>query len=361
MIILGVESSCDETAASLVEFSGKKTNPRLRVLSNTISSQVKIHARFGGIVPEVAARKHAEVIIPIIQESLSNLKCQMSNVDLIAVSYGPGLVTSLGVGVDAAKTLAYIWKLPLVPVNHIEGHIYSNWLPPVDPHKLQATSYKLIKFPALVLVVSGGHTELVLMKDHVKYKIIGQTRDDAVGEAFDKVAKILGLGYPGGPAISALADSYKLRATSYKLELPRPMIDSPDYDFSFAGLKTAVLYKFRELQKLYPKKELVPLLACEFQNAALEVLVAKTMRAAKDFNVKTILLAGGVSANKKLRQDLENATHKLPGVGYIQPSLEYTTDNAAMIAVAGYFNYIRASKKYKDGWTRARVDPNLSL
>jgi N6-L-threonylcarbamoyladenine synthase len=211
MFVLGIETSCDETAASLLEIKGKKFNPQIKVLSNVISSQVKIHARYGGVVPEVAARQHAEVIIPIIQKALQpttyNLQTTSYKLkpDVIAVTAGPGLITSLRVGVDTAKTLAYLLKKPLVPVNHIEGHIYSNWLKPIGEISDFRFQISKINFPALILVVSGGHTELVLMKNHGQYKIIGETLDDAAGEAFDKVARLLGLKYPGGPRVAALA------------------------------------------------------------------------------------------------------------------------------------------------------------
>lgn len=381
MVILGIESSCDETAASLIEISGRKLNPHPRVLSNIVSSQVKIHARYGGVVPEIAARKHAEVIIPVISKILKAKSSKLKAIDVIAVTSGPGLITSLRVGVDAAKTLACVWKKPLVPVNHIEGHIYSNWLTAdkkLTIYNLQPTTS--INFPALVLVVSGGHTELVLMKDHGKYRIIGQTLDDAAGEAFDKVAKILGLGYPGGPVLSALADRFQVLGFRPQVLLPRPMIESPNYNFSFSGLKTAVLYKFRELEKSCENQPimkccgrnischhrtgarvLIASLAYEFQNAAVEVLVVKTVRAAKEFKVKTVMLAGGVSANKKLRLTLEKAVSVISGVQYVQPSLEYTTDNAAMIAMAGYFNYIRNPQKFKEGWRNIKVNPNLNI
>ncbi len=367
MLILGIETSCDETAASLLEVAGSKLQPKIKVLSNTISSQVKIHARYGGVVPEVAARKHIEVIIPIIKKSLQSTKQRLQSLDAIAVTYGPGLVTSLRVGVDTAKTLAYALKKPLIPVNHIEGHIYSNWLKPMkkpmvnsalEVQKLKASN---INFPALVLVVSGGHTELVLMRNHGNYEIIGKTLDDAVGEAFDKVAKMIGLNYPGGPAVSALADKFNARDLRLNIQLPRPMINSPDFNFSFAGLKTAVLYRVRELAGQYALKDLAGPVAYEFQKAAIETLVSKTIKAAKKLNIKTIMLAGGVSANHKLRVELEKAVNDLAGISYIQPNLEYTTDNAAMIAVAGHFNYIKNPSKYKDGWKKIKVDPNLEL
>ena len=272
MKILGIESSCDETAAALVDYTGG----RFSVLSNVVASQIEIHKKTKGVVPEVAARCHVEAIIPVIKEAMQN----ETKPDAIAITKGPGLVTSLRIGVDTARTLSFFWGVPMIGVNHLEGHIYAS--------VLQNTA---IEFPALCLVVSGGHTELVLMKKHLDYKIIGETRDDAAGEAFDKVAKILDLGYPGGPEISKLAKEGNPKA----IDFPRPMIDSKDFDFSFSGLKTAVLYYVKNLKpKTYNLK---PDICASFEQAVVDVLVAKTICAAKKYKVKTVILGGGVSAN----------------------------------------------------------------
>ncbi len=362
MLILGIESSCDETAASVVEISHGKT----KVLSNVVSSQIKIHKKYGGVVPEVAARKHAEVIFDVVAEALkqgnkktkkqkdkslltSLLKREgLEGIDLIAVTEGPGLVTSLRVGVLAGQTIAALAKKPLVGVNHIEAHLLSPFL-----------SNKKIKFPALGLVVSGGHTELILVKDFGKYKIIGTTRDDAVGEAFDKVAKILGLGYPGGPAIAKAAEkniSHNSPQPPLTLrggvKLPRPMLNSDDFDFSFSGLKTAVLYLAKKMTPAELKK-LTPVIAAEFQQAAVEVLVAKTKKAAEKYKTKAILVGGGVIANQELRKALRGLDYPV-----FLPELQYTGDNATMIAFAGYHKYLR---KKKNEVFNIAAEPNLGI
>lgn len=301
MRILGIETSCDETAIAIVEGRGE----RLTVKKHLVASQIKIHAKYGGVVPEVAAREHLPKIDALLRRTVA---ADGRGIDAIAVTAGPGLITSLRVGTDVARTLAWAWGKPLVAVNHLEGHIYANWL-----------SDGKMRFPALVLIVSGGHTELVLMKGHGKYRLLGATRDDAAGEAFDKVGKMLGLGYPGGPAVSKMAARGNVRA----VKLPRPMIDSGDYDFSFAGLKTAVLYETKK------RRVNVADMCASFEQAVVDVLVAKTIRAAKQYRAKTVLLAGGVAANRRLRYALSSIAHL--------PDLTYTTDNAAMIAAAGYF------------------------
>jgi len=485
MKILAIESSCDETAASVIEITEEQRNKETKkhknngfsvsqflsfsVLSNVVSSQVDIHAKYGGVVPEVAARCHAENIMPVLSEAL---KIPLNppfhkggeggfKIDAIAVTQGPGLITSLRVGVEAAKTLAYAWRKPLIAVNHVVAHIYANWLTPsplpsgdlpqgdTSPPppsgrgrikegvetKIQNLKSKIcpfgtspegrqnIEFPALCLVVSGGHTMLVLMKGHGKFNIIGQTLDDAAGECFDKAAKILGLGYPGGPAIAERARQWKSEARNSKSEtmtkiqnlkskiyLPRPMINSNDFNFSFSGLKTAVLYKMRDMksalfgvgaadlsadlsavasakEEALAKAEgergvktastLITQMAYETQNAIVDVLVSKTIRAAKKYNVKTLMLGGGVAANKELRKRFQSVipsdSEESRGSGatrasknqqpttnnqqlklYI-PDYKFCTDNAAMIAVAAYFN-----PKYVS-WSRLEPDPNLSL
>ena len=364
MKILGIETSCDETAVAIVEGRGE----RVRVIRDAVASQIRIHARYGGVVPEVAARAHVEKIDALLRGLRTadyGLRRDGKGIDAIAVTAGPGLITSLRVGVDVARTLAWAWDKPLVGVNHLEGHIYANFIGDENGKKRGGKGKeKGIRFPAVVLIVSGGHTELVLMTRHGKYRLLGATRDDAAGEAFDKVAKILGLGYPGGPAVSKLA----ARGNPDAIDFPRPMIGSKDFDFSFSGLKTAVLYKVRDnfpslrAERSEAKQsrdhgiasssrvlgtprndKFVRDVCASFEKAAVDVLVEKTIRAAKKYRVKTVLLAGGVSANRRLRKDLGRAVSaRLSATHYSLPTLAYTTDNAAMIAAAGYF---RARKR----------------
>ncbi|MEI6596738.1 MAG: tRNA (adenosine(37)-N6)-threonylcarbamoyltransferase complex transferase subunit TsaD [bacterium] len=335
MIILGIETSCDETAASVVCGTGDK----VKILSNIVSSQIEIHKKYGGVVPEVAAREHVLNMLPVVNEVIAGIK----KIDAIAVTIGPGLVTSLLVGVETAKTLAYAWRVPVVAINHIEGHIYANFI------------NNQPKFPALILTVSGGHTMLILMSGHGKYKVLGETRDDAAGEAFDKAAQLLGLGYPGGPAIAAAAAKFKIENGKLKVSLPRPMINSGDFNFSFSGLKTALLYA---IQKDKNWKNRVSEYAYEFEQAVAEVLVSKTIKAAKKYNCQNIMLSGGVAANIELRNQLENAVRKLSGAKLLIPEFKYCTDNAAMIATAGYF---RAKNKKFIAWQKLKADANQEL
>ncbi|MDP3244163.1 MAG: tRNA (adenosine(37)-N6)-threonylcarbamoyltransferase complex transferase subunit TsaD [bacterium] len=379
MRILGIETSCDETAAAVLEVK----NGRFSVLSNVVASQIKIHAKTGGVVPEVAAREHAKAILTVVKMAIQNSKLKTQNlgknIDAIAVTAGPGLITSLLVGVETARTLSYLWKKPLVAVNHLEGHVYANWLlhpchsglePESRKQELLDSRWSLPrttmrggndnkKFPILCLIVSGGHTELVLMRNCLDYKIIGATRDDAAGECFDKAAKILGLGYPGGPAVSAEAAKLKTQNSKLKtMVFPRPMINSPDFDFSFSGLKTAVLYYVKSQKDKKIKKHL-PEICYEVQEAIVDVLVAKTIAAAKKYKVKTVMLGGGVAANKRLREQLKKAVQKeIPTTNYSLPNLQYTTDNAAMIAAAGYW---RALKKDFTPWQKLEADPNWQI
>jgi N6-L-threonylcarbamoyladenine synthase len=313
MRILGIETSCDETALAIVEGRGERTN----LVRSLVASQVAIHKKYGGVVPEVAARCHAEALPAMLDELLG--KTRSRTFDAIAVTAGPGLITSLRVGVDAARSLAFAWQKPLIAVNHIEGHIAANWL----------DSKGLPQFPVLALVVSGGHTEIILVRDHGEYDMLGATRDDAAGEAFDKVAKVVGLGYPGGPAVSKSAEGGDPTAIPF----PRPMLASGDLDFSFSGLKTAVLQHVQ----VHGRRRVADI-AASFQAAAVDVLVKKTIVAAGQVQPKTIVLAGGVAANTVLRTALRLAvSERLPGVQYIEPRLAYTTDNAGMIAAAGYY------------------------
>ncbi len=341
MIILGIETSCDETSASLIDFTEKK---RL-ILSNIVSSQIDIHKEYGGVVPEIAAREHVKNINVVLSACLEEAKIKPEKIDLIAVTSGPGLITSLIIGVETAKALSLAWKKPLLAVNHMYAHLAANFLNPK------------ITFPAIALIVSGGHTELILLKNHSSMKKIGQTVDDAAGEAFDKVAKLLGLGYPGGPIVSKEALNFD-SSNPQSITLPRPMIDSHNFNFSFSGLKTAVLYKVNKMKSEEIKKKTSEI-CFEFQEAAVEVLTHKTIKAAKQFQAKTVLLAGGVAANRRLRSELENKA-KENGLNFLVPEFQYCTDNAAMIAIAGY--YLSKNKKVKlDNWKKFKADPGWEL
>lgn len=340
MKILAIETSCDETAITILE--GKPGF--LKLHKNLLYSQIAIHKKYGGVVPELAARKHVQTLWPLLSQALS--RKDLKQIDYIAVTAGPGLVTSLLLGLTLAKTLAYVNQLPLVPVNHIEGHIYSNWL-----SNTELVKAKNRYFPALVLIVSGGHTELILMKGHGRYQLVGQTLDDAVGESFDKVAKLLGLSYPGGPIISRLA----LGGRPQAYHLPRPMIQSGDFDFSFSGLKTAVLYSLQKRGKL--NKQVVSDYAAAFQQAAVEVLVTKTWAAAGKYKVRSVMLGGGVAANRLLRESLADRAvqQQLP---FFSPDLKYTGDNAAMIAAAAYYSLSADRAKVWRGRSVLAVRPH---
>ncbi len=355
MHILGIETSCDDTAAAVIEAKGGFNKPFFSVLANTSYSQVAIHKKFGGIVPNLASRAHLEKIIPTIKEALRVAKTKPDKIDLIAVTRGPGLLPSLLIGVNAARALAYRFRKPIIGVNHIEGHIYSNWLSAQNSSRNFVR--RKIKFPALILIVSGGHTELVLMRNYGKYKVIGQTLDDAAGECFDKTSRLLGLGFPGGPAIAAAAKCQmsNVKCQMFGIKLPRPMINSKDYNFSFSGLKTAVLYLYNDLNTDLNTDAL----AAEVQNAIVDVLTTKTVKAVENLNPKTAMICGGVSANKKLREEMAEKIrpYKIP---MFVPELSYTTDNAAMIAAAGYFNCF-ANKPKKDSWKKIKANANLKL
>lgn len=387
MRILAIETSCDDTGIAILESNGSKS-PDFKVLSNIVSSQT-IHQNYGGVFPMMAKREHQNNLVSVLAQALkqSNLlnlksKIQISNqiqsskyktigkilereaellkqlmpflgkydkpdVDLIVVTNGPGLEPCLWVGVNFAKALSYFWNIPIIPVNHLESHILANFLNP----KSYAISLEM--FPAVCLVVSGGHTQIILMKGIGKYKVIGETRDDAAGECFDKCAKILGLGYPGGQIISDIAAM--TNNPSRHIKLPRPMINSNDYDFSFSGLKTAVLYATKD-KKL--TKEYVAEMCVEIQQAIIDVLVKKTIKATKDFRVKSIIIGGGVSANDELRRifshKLSTMNHQL---NFLVPPKNLSTDNALMIAVAGYFH---RNKKTKN-WKKIKAEANLRI
>lgn len=316
IIILGIESSCDETSAAVV-VNGRK------VLSNMIATQVKLHAEYGGVVPEIASRKHVESVIPVIDKALKEAGITFDNVDGIAVTYGPGLVGALLVGLTAAKALAFALGKPLIGVNHIEGHICANYI-----------AHAELKPPFICLVASGGHSHVVHMVDWQKPVILGRTRDDAAGEAFDKIARVLGLGYPGGPMVEKMAKA----GNSEAFKFPRVRFHDSPYDFSFSGLKTAVINTVHQYEQ---KKQTVPVedICASFQKAAVDVLVAHTMEAAVSNRTNTICLAGGVAANTFLREAFEKACHANQMKLYYPP-LQLCTDNAAMIASSGYFAYL---------------------
>ncbi|MCK5320628.1 tRNA (adenosine(37)-N6)-threonylcarbamoyltransferase complex transferase subunit TsaD [Candidatus Parcubacteria bacterium] len=356
MKILGIETSCDETAAAVAVGDGKS----VRILSNIVSSQIEIHKKYGGVVPEVAAREHVLNILPVVNEALekAGLNRKKPELDAIAVTIGPGLIASLITGIEAAKSLAYAWNIPLIGVNHIKGHIYANFIESCASNTKNVICDKNFKFPIIILTVSGGHTMLILMEDYGKFKTIGETRDDAAGEAFDKAAKMMKIGYPGGPIISTEAEKYKnkseIRNPKSEIQLPRPMINSGDFDFSFSGLKTAIRYALEE-DKNWKNK--IPEYCAEFQQAIIDVLIKKTINASNKFNVKTIMLAGGVSANKELRKQLKEQVLE-NNFKFSMPNLKHTTDNAAMIATAGYFKFLRNEFT---PWQNLKVGCNLEF
>ncbi len=324
--ILGIETSCDETAAAVVE------NGRL-ILSSVVASQVDLHAQFGGIFPEVASREHIRTIYPIIEQALQQAHMTLKDVDAIAITRGPGLPGSLVVGMNAAKGLSLGSGLPLIGISHLEGHLYSAWL-----HKPETQTPREPKFPLIALIVSGGHTELVLMTDHLKYQHLGATLDDAAGEAFDKVARLLSLEYPGGPSIQKVSEGGNPSAFNF----PRAWLEDT-WDFSFSGLKTAVLREVRQMEGSVTSLPVADL-AASFQAAVVDVLVTKTIRAAKKFEAKDILIAGGVSANRALRHSIQvRATCPV----HIPP-IWLCTDNAAMTAGAGYYRFIRGQRDNLD-------------
>ena len=333
VLILAIESSCDETAAAVVK-NGRE------VLSNIINSQIDIHTNYGGVVPEIASRKHIEKINQVIEEALCEAGVTLDDLDAIGVTYGPGLVGALLVGVAEAKAIAYAKKLPLVGVHHIEGHVSANYIehPDLEP-------------PFLCLIVSGGHTHLVIVKDYGEFEILGRTRDDAAGEAFDKVARAIGLGYPGGPKIDKLSKEGNPHAITF----PKAKIDGAPYDFSFSGVKSAVLNYINQ-NKMQGKEIHAADLAASFQQSVVEVLVEHTMLAAKDYHMDKVAIAGGVASNGTLRQAMKEACEK-NGLKFYHPSPIFCTDNAAMIGVAAYYEY---KKGTRHGWDLNAV-PNLKL
>ncbi|MDO8604366.1 MAG: tRNA (adenosine(37)-N6)-threonylcarbamoyltransferase complex transferase subunit TsaD [bacterium] len=372
MRILAIETSCDETGIAVVETRGSSATPKsLKVLANTLISQASLHAQFGGVFPALARREHAKNIMPLLIHALTEagiakklkksrvltakegaafakifhkepelfatfkdtlLSLKIPAIDAVAVTSGPGLEPALWVGINTAEALGALWGVPVIPVNHMEGHIATALLE-LDPLKPKTYHLKPANYPALALLISGGHTELVLMPSKGKYKMLGQTRDDAVGEAFDKVARMLGLGYPGGPEISKLAEKVP-HNQALAVPLPRPMLKSGDFDFSFSGLKTSVLYAIKKFETLTERDR--ELIAKDFEDSVTEVLVTKTIRAGKKYNVKEIILGGGVTANKEIRKVFtETVAREMPDTKLFIPSVLLSGDNGLMIAVAG--------------------------
>ncbi|MEK7652445.1 MAG: tRNA (adenosine(37)-N6)-threonylcarbamoyltransferase complex transferase subunit TsaD [Patescibacteria group bacterium] len=435
MKILSIETSCDETAVAIVEANGGFENPSFKILGNSLLSQIEIHKEYGGVFPSLAKREHAKNLVPLLENTLKQfgfhleaelpskisdvkikeiekileresglfeklkellLKIEIPNIDAIAVTYGPGLEPALWVGLNFAKALSIAWNKPLIPINHMEGHIFSVLMHeknkfPISNLSTYGRSPEGRQFPMISLLISGGHTELVLIKDWLDYEIIGQTRDDAVGEAFDKVARMLGLPYPGGPYISALAEMSRINAdkksqinadenlhksapclrksasnlrSSATFRFPRPMINSDNFDFSFSGLKTSVLYKIKKLPELTNriKKEI----AREFEDAVVDVLISKTKKALQKYNAKTLIIGGGVVANKQIRQEFTKLAEK-QNIKLMLPENSLSTDNAVMIGIAGYFRYLTCpsigveNKKTSNNFKNLSAQGNLKL
>ncbi|MBI4097770.1 MAG: tRNA (adenosine(37)-N6)-threonylcarbamoyltransferase complex transferase subunit TsaD [Candidatus Levybacteria bacterium] len=394
MLILGIETSCDETGVAIVE--GNKKSKKVKLLSNALASSLPLHSKSGGIIPESAAREQIKFIIPTLKQALSDADVSMKHIDAFAVTFGPGLIGSLLIGVETVKTLSYIYKKPLIPTNHLLGHIYANFIEQqaesrgvvreegiptarrrvtiVDEHWREgerATGPRAnIDFPAIGLIVSGGHTDLILMEKHGRLKWLGGTRDDAAGECFDKCARLLGYNYPGGPRIAELAKSGDPTAFSF----PRPMLRSHDFEFSFSGLKTAFLNETKQRfpilrtgdkkigwdqialkeQLKNPHIRTLYDLCASLQQAIIDVLIKKTMKAAEKYSARSILLGGGVAANQKLRDELQSSiiNHK-SSIRFFAPAKNLCTDNGAMIAAAAFYNY------QPTGWQKVDANPSL--
>lgn len=382
MRILGIETSCDETAAAIVETTNEALHVRL--LSNIVRSQINLHAQYGGVVPNLAKREHERLLSTIVLEALAKasitpipagaisdganlahlfernqvlwetfqrdiLPLEKPDVDLIAVTNGPGLEPALWVGVTFARALALHWNIPIVGVDHMEGHISANFIEQENTDHLSDAS-----FPILALTISGGHTQLVLMRESLRYELLGETVDDAAGEAFDKVARMLGLPYPGGPSIAKAATEGNPSA----FDLPRPMAHSGDYNFSFSGLKTAVRYILDDMDEVTRAKATADM-AASFQQAVIDTVVTKTVRAANEYGVATVVLAGGVAANTSLREQLGEAVQKKTGASYRVPAITLATDNAAMIAARGALGAL--NKETADDPLTISVDPNKQI
>ncbi len=384
LTILSIETSCDESALSIMKASGTLEKPQVTLLSNDVASQIELHREYGGVFPMMAKREHAKNLTPLLIQTLTEAKflkklkkeihideklkskllasiqkdaelfknlfellptIKKPNIDLIAVTTGPGLEPALWVGINFAKMLSLYWDIPVVPVNHMEGHVVSSMMLPKKDTPFGKQKIKIPTFPLLSLLVSGGHTELVLAKKFGKYQVIGSTRDDAAGEAFDKVARMLNLPYPGGPEISKIAKNSKGNPA---VVFPRPMMHSNDFEFSFSGLKTSVLYFIRDLTtKLTPS--LKADIAKEFQDSVIQVLVHKTLKASKKYAIKTLLVGGGVAANHQLRKDLTDTFKKeLPLVEVCFPRPDLSTDNSIMIGLAGFLHIAQGKKPIKN-------------
>ncbi len=401
MILLSIETSCDETAVSLLKFEKQADETTVTVLGNALFSQVDIHKEYGGVFPILAKREHCRNLIPLTKKALEETGLAISNnqetitkqnteleniktilerepelleqfleyiptvekpkIDAIAVTHGPGLEPALWVGVGFAKALSTLWNIPLVPTNHMEGHVAVALLEEKLPEKKGQPTFTLkkIDYPALALLISGGHTELVLMLSAGEYQLVGQTRDDALGEAFDKVARILGLPYPGGPEISKLAqEDRKIRpdGTISEYTLPRPMIHSKDFDFSFSGIKTAVLYMVQKIPAMTPDIQMQ--IARQFEDAVTEVIVSKTQKALEHTGAQTLILGGGVVANTHIRISFKDLAKNMPGLTLQIPRISHTTDNAIMIGIAGYQRYVAG---VRGEITTLKAEGNLKL
>jgi len=352
MNILAIESSCDDTSVALVDI----TDNTIKILTEKTASQIDIHKKYGGVVPEIAGRKHAEKITPLVEEILKDF----GKPDIIAVTSGPGLITGLIVGVETAKTLSYLWNIPLIGVNHIEGHIWSSMLQNTNNKEQTIFPHKNVNYPLVSLIVSGGHTELILSKKSGHYEKIGGTRDDAAGEAFDKIAKLIGLEYPGGPKIS----HHALSGNTTSIAFPRPMTDSDNFDMSFSGLKTSALYWLRDNAKKDNKTKTYQLknknlqdFCASYEQAIIDVLVKKSKKAIGQYKPKTFILGGGVSANKKLRESLQKMVIDMC-CEFRMSNLKYSMDNATMIALASYDH---AKKKEFISWKKLEANPNWKI
>ncbi len=350
MIVLALETSCDETSWAVLKVNKKS----LSLPALTISSQTALHARWGGVVPELAARRHSQTILPLLKTTLQQANLNFRQIDLLAVTKGPGLITALNVGTTTINTLSWLWRKPLLGVNHIAGHLVSPFLNPA----IWPLAFKPTTWPAIALIVSGGHTELYLMSSLTRYKLLGKTLDDAAGEAFDKTAKMLGLTYPGGPKVSKLA----VLGDKQTYKFPRPMLNQTGYNFSFAGLKTAVLYALPKNKSALTKKTKADICA-SFEQAAVDVLVGKTIKAVKEFKTPSLIVAGGVSANQNLRHHLKQAlmNNDLTTKLWL-PDLKFTGDNAAMIglAAAAEVNF-KPKNSLKKTWSKLQPNANWEL
>lgn len=389
MKILGIETSCDETAVCIIETGGDFPTAKIKILGNQLYSQTSIHAQYGGVYPMMAKREHAKNLIPLLQKCIDETNLPIKKVDItdekikkikdtlfreqellenflkfikevdkpkidaIAVTNGPGLEPALWVGVVFAKALSEVWDIPVYPINHMEGHVV---VAPLD--KISEKEFKMIDmtFPAIALLISGGHTQLVCMKNYLHYEIVGNTRDDAVGEAFDKVARILNLPYPGGPQISKLAEKDRMENPDRKptYVLPRPMINSKDLNFSFSGIKTAVLYMVQDIPEM--TDNIKQQIAREFEDAVTEVLLKKTRQAIEEYSAETVIIGGGVSANKKIRKDFAELAFDM-GIKFLLPEVSASTDNAFMIALSGFINISSGMKPNSE----FKAKGNLSL